>query len=586
MADMVSGEFFTFNKSLKAFDDPFVLYSDSYFPDNMSSALELCRYLWYLIPTYRRASQRVARHFITEFDFPGKGDIEEKDNFKDFIKYQLKLKNVLLEAGDDERCYGQAFYRIHYPFDRFLIDNRESLRRYALSDFPEETVKFNLKEMVYEIPDPLPSGDKKIIKLKFVDLKSTDKNKIKLRKLDPRNVAIKSSSMSGSSQIIYRFDTQLLQDVKNNNLLQINNTPKDMLEAISKDQDFLFAKGEVFHLKGPCVSGISYYGWALPEPIANFRSIHQFQIYRKADEAVGMDYILPFRLITPEATSNVTDVMNNVVMSKFTSSVKKMISTHRIDKTAIHSLPFAVGYQEFSGNGKAYTQKDMMEYHSNELLEAAGYPVELFKSSLQIQQVPTAIRLFENQFWHIYDGYNSLTSWAIEHICNYLNIEAMEVVLQRPSIADNIDKQNILLQMGMQGELPRKMYMSGLNINDPEQAVIDRFEEDIRIEAAKQKKQIEFEKYMNNSVNAQVGNNNADAQQQTDGVTPNDIESEALIKAEEWLSLPIGERRKAMDVIRNQNINLYSLAKQFMEQKRAQGEAEGRQQVNQQAQQT
>lgn len=855
MSDLIEGQFFSFENSLKKFDDPFILYSDAYFPDSMSSALELCRYLWFLLPRYRRASQRVARHFITEFDFPGAGDSKEKDDFKHFIEFQLGLKQILNEMGDEERCFqsdvkvptkkgvfkisdlknqtvdviagdsyfrkakfkehgqqnlkkivfktgetveatanhewfvldnlnnqlktttnslqqgykirrtvalekpekdlnyyeainsfasleqnrsidfyelfqkndsvsylygffckylelnadiysefnklilynseyknleclkshlprigifsesireakdqnlfeleinlnqidlediysvslrekylraqelyddsyiyvdyvedtgkketvyccvepqthafviengiltsncfGNAFYRIHFPFDRFLIDRRNGeYARYKLSDFPEKDIHYNYKELKYEIPDPKnykrrKNSDKNdLVKLDFIDIPSKDKSSIKLRKLDPRNVAIKYSTISGKSQIIYRFEDFLVKDIQADNLLQINNMPKDMLSAIAEDKDFLFNHDEVFHLKAPMISGISYYGWALPEPIANFRSIHQFQVYRKADEAVGMDYVLPFRVISPEASGNVSDVMNNVVMSKWTSNVESMIKRRRQDKTSIHALPFPVAYQEFSGGTKQYTQKEMMEYHSDELLDAAGYPVELFKGSLQIQQVPTAIRLFENQFWHIYDGYNAFVQWVADKVSAYLETEKMTLKLQKPSIADNIDKQNVLLQLGSQGEIPRKSYMNYFGISNPEDAAVERMEEDLRIEKAKQKKQVEFEKTMQNSINAQAaGGGQEAAQSEQGGTTPQDIEEEAMQKAEEWLSMPEGERRKAMDATRVQNFNLYSMAYQFMDKIRSEGASKGRQQVNQQYQQ-
>jgi len=439
-------DFNSLNNVLKKFDDPFLLYSDAYFPANTTAALEMCRYLWHLVPKYRKASQRVARHFITDFDFPGDGDAREKEEFREFIQYQLRLKNVLIEAGDDERAFGNSFHRIHYPYDRFLEDRRGgSLVRYALSDFPPEDVKYHWKEMEYEIPDPKFKNPKengrdkegKIpkVRLSFIDRRNRDKERIKIRRIDPRHVSLFYSNINGEFQVLYRFPPYVDQMIKNNDIFQINRIPKDMLQAFSQGYDFLFHHNEVFHLKTPTISGISEYGWGLPDIIANFRDIHQYQIYRKADEAVGMDYVLPFRVISPEAGSGISDSIANVVMAKWSASVKTMIEQHRKDKTSIHGFPMPLTYQEFGGNAKQFSQKDQMEYHGNALLQAAGYPVELFESSLQIQQVPTTIRLFENSFWHLYDGYNALISWAVERITTYMGMESYDIVLQRPDLA-------------------------------------------------------------------------------------------------------------------------------------------------------
>jgi hypothetical protein len=581
--DLVGGQFYSFNKALKSFDDPFLLYSDGFFPDNLSSGLELCRYLWYLLPKYRTASQRVARHFVTEFEISGEGSSDEKKEFKEFLTDHLKLKSILMEMGDEEKCYGNAFYRIYYPFDRFLVDKRGGLKLYSISDFQEKDIKYKAEALKYEVPDPMDnSGKNKKVQLDFIDRPSDDKNRIKIRRIDPRYVALKHSHMSGERQIIYRFEEFFTREIKENQLQQINNTPRGMLAAIAQNKDYQFNEGEIFHFHAPMISGISYYGWSLPAPIANFRDIYQYQIYRKADEAVGLDYVLPFRVISPEA-NNIGDIMNNVVMKKWAREVKTMIQKRRLDKTSIHAFPFDLKWNVFGGESKEFNQKDMMEFHSNQLLDAAGVPAELYNLSMAIQQVPTAIRVFENQHWYIHEGMNQFMSWALGKITAYLGMENMECRLQRPSIADNIDKQNILLQLGMQGEIPRKHYMGYVGINEPEEAATERIDEDMRLERTRMEKEQEFKQLMENSINEQAaGGGQAPQGGEGGGTTPMDVQDEAMAKAQEMMQLPEGEKRKALNALRVQDVNLYALTKQFMEDFRQQGASEGRQQVNQQ----
>lgn len=68
---------------------------------------------------------------------------------------------------------------------------------------------------------------------------------------------------------------------------QVNETPRDMLEALSKDQDFRFDEGELFHFKAPTVCGLNNKGWGIPETLLNYRNIHQLAVYRKIDEQLG-----------------------------------------------------------------------------------------------------------------------------------------------------------------------------------------------------------------------------------------------------------------------------------------------------------
>jgi hypothetical protein len=578
-------DFFSFNKASKRFDDPFTLYSDQYFPDNLSSALELCRHLWYLLPKYRRASQRVVRYFITDIEVRGEGDSNNKHEFKDYLKDSFGIRSALIEAGDEERVYGNGFVYMYRPFARRLIDTRDgNLSQYDIKAIPEAFRTFNLQKMTYNVPDPResgPLGSRKRIDLPFKDFKIKDKNQLKLRKLDPRFVAIRHCHVSGHKQVIWRFEQFLKTEIGNGKLNQVDGTPKPMLEAIKAGKDYMFHPDEVFHLCAPMISGISYYGWALPEPIANFRSIYQMQVYRKADEAVGLDYVLPFRVFTPAPGAQAGEFMNTGNMRLWNAQMKSMITKRRMDKTSIHAFPYPLNYGEYGGNGKAYAQKELIQFHSDELLESAGYPAELFKGTMQIQMVPTTLRLFENAHWHMYDSFNRLLAWLSRKIFEYTGeFENLTAGLIRPSLADNMDKQAMLFQLGMAGELPRSVYMSHAGINDPEEAMRDRIDEDLRIEKTRLKKTKQFEQELSNTITEQAAGGSDGA---GPGPTPKDIEEEAAIKADEWLAIESdGERAKAMNAIKVQNFNLYSLAKQMMEEKRNQAAAEGRKNVGRQ----
>lgn len=47
------------------------------------------------------------------------------------------------------------------------------------------------------------------------------------------------------------------------------------------------------------ISGVSYNGWGIPNILLNYRSIHQLAVLRCINEAVGLDHMLPIRLLSP-----------------------------------------------------------------------------------------------------------------------------------------------------------------------------------------------------------------------------------------------------------------------------------------------
>lgn len=583
----------------RVFADPFLLPSSTAIPTELQSALDFCLFLYYLNPMYRRASIRVISHFVTDIDFVGKdGDQDERDEFKNFLINDLDIFGALLEIGQEWSCYGNGFLRLHLPFDRVLVDHRNGkYKEYALPMFGAD-VKYDYKAMKYDVPDPTtfdrPKDKRSRVKLDFIDRPSRDKSRIKLRKIDPRQIVLQHSFMSGKQQMIYRFEPEWVTMIKNSIMYQVNETPMSMLKAIALEQDFLFNEGQVFHFKAPTISGVSNYGWGLPETIANFRHIHQLQVLRKIDEAVGLDYMLPFRMFHPVPSAQASDPMNYMLLNRWGSEIKNVINKRRTDPFAMHALPFPVSYQEFGAQGKNLAPKELVEYHNGVLLDAMGYPAELFKGSLQIQQVPTAVRLFENSFHFIHQGFDRIVKWVSGRICDYIGQQRLETSLQLPRLADDLERQRVYMQLAAGAEIPRSIAYGPFGIKDPVEAAKQRAQEDIEIQKEQQKLQADFQRQQQlgsmDSILAQQQQQSGGAMGSSPAGTPSsagsemnplDIQNKAAELAQQWLQLPVGERQKQMAAVRTSNPNLHAMAKQKMEEMRSQAESQGRQALSQ-----
>jgi len=551
-------------------------------PTNVFNALHWCRFLYFLNPQYRQASARVVRHFITDFDYPAVGDHSEKEELDDLLKDHLQLPLALADMGDEWAAYGNAFFRIHFPFDRFLVD-AENRCEYSLDMFRD--AKFTLKDMTYEVTSPKDGKTK--VKLPFRDRKSTDVARIRIRKIDPLYMTIRHNMVSGANQYIYRFEQQIVSDARKGKRFVVDDLPLPMLQAIRDGNDFMFNPDQIFHFKAPTISGVQNAGWGLPNTFANYRSLHQLQVYRKIDEAIGLDYMVPFRIFTPNMSDKIGDAVNTLILSRWTKEISRIIDARRRDKFAIHALPFPVNYQEHGANGKELTPKDMMEFQTNSMLDGMGYPAELFRGTLQYLQVPTAMRLFENSFMFINLGYTQFIQWVVRRVRSYLGQPYVKVVMQKPQMADSLERKQILLQLMSANEISRETGFDQLGIDDPVAEAVKRMEEDLAIQRKQVKLQTDFQREMETGASPaseQQGGSAVGGSGQA-GVSPLDIDQQASDLAQYWLQIQSdGQRRQAMQSTRNANPQLYSLAKQKMEEMRQQGASEGRQAVNQGAQ--
>jgi len=572
--------------SVKArFDDPFLLPSSEYMPTNMQEAFDFCRFLYLNNPEYRRASQRVTRHFITNYKITEVESDTEKAEIEDYLDYKLGLRHAMMEMGDDWAAFGNAFYRVHFPFKRMLTRSTKSGKRiyYDANAFPIDQMRFNLRDMQYLAIDPSTNKQEKF---DFVDIRQKNKDAITLVKYDPRTIDIIHSQYTKKSRYLYRIPAPVISDVSNNNIFQINNLSKKMLTAIRDGKNFLFSNNEMFHFRAPTTSGISDSDWGIPELITNFRLLHQLQVYKKIDEQVGLDYMLPFRILSLDNQKG-NGAAQKIDGVRWKQEMKKIVEARRKDKTAMFAVPVPVNYQEFGGEGKSLAPKDLIEYQTNNMLNAMGYPAELYTMSLQTSQIPSAIRLFEQSFWFIHENYNNFCRWVLSKINTYLNNQRIDISLQPPSMADNIDKQNILLQLVSQGELPRSAVFREFGIDDPVQAFRERQEEDANFAKIQKETEEKMQKEMDAEASlAAAADPGADPGGEQPGTTPMDMEQRAMQKAQEWLQIPSdGERTKAMNAAKAQDFQLYSMAKQVMEEMRSAGASDGRQAVEQQAQQ-
>ena len=66
----------------KKFGDPFLLPSTSSFPTDIRSTLDLCLSLYRMNRIYGAAINRLVSYFITDIEFLGQPNKEEKDNLR------------------------------------------------------------------------------------------------------------------------------------------------------------------------------------------------------------------------------------------------------------------------------------------------------------------------------------------------------------------------------------------------------------------------------------------------------------------------------------------------------------------------
>jgi len=325
--------------------------------------------------------------------------------------------------------------------------------------------------------------------------------------------------------------------------------------------------------------------------MANFRSLHQLMVYRRIDESVGMDYILPWRIFSPNITDKASELMNTYDVGLWKQAMADMIKQNRKDPFAVHALPFPVHYQEANGSGKSLVPKDLIEFQINSMLDGYGYPAELFRGSMQLEEMPASIKIMENSFRFLYSGNNKFVKWVTRSVLDYLQMAQMKPKVQLPSIATDMEIRSSLLQLAAGGDVSRETAYRLLNISDPMDEMEKRMKEDA--EAQDMQLRIQAETARKQQLGSMDDVSAAEQQQGSDpggaagappqgqgGLTPMDVQTKATELAQQWSEIPDnGTRAKAMRQAEATDQMTYALAKQLWEDMKARGASDGRKAV-------
>jgi hypothetical protein len=556
----------------------------------------------FLRPAHRKNFEKGFKH--TKYgQYIGVRSVTRTGRFEEvFCCVEMETHSFVIENGIlTGNCYGNGFARLHLPFDRYLIDTRNGRYHFwPVSMFRNlPGVQYNWRNLTYTVPDPLAlktSGrDAAPVEFEFFDRRVPDVSRIKMILLNPEFLILDEAQQSGRIQVIDRFDPEYLADIKNNRMHQINDTPSAILGAIKDDNWFRYEEDEVFHLREPALPGMTRSGWGCPPAIENYRSIHQLMVYRKIDEMIGRDFMVPFRVVTPNIGNNVGESSLKVLLGPWRGEMQKMFAARRKDEFAFHTLPFDVNYHEFNNSGKTLSTKDHIEWQVDSMLNAMGYPAEIFKGTMAIQQLPTAVRMLENQFHFLHWGMEQLLKWTTKKVQDFLQRPYIDPVLPLPRMADDLEQRGVYMQLAAGGEVPRRIAYGPFNIKDPVEAAKERMREDIEIQEAQQELQTEMQRKqqlgsMGNIVMQGMQQGQPGAPQGGPGgapggqgvpvpgnVTPLDIMNTAQGEAQRMLSMPEGPRFSELRKMEASQPALHAATKQMMEKIRSQGGSVGRQ---------
>jgi len=570
------------------FPNPFFDIASEYVPEEITEIFEWCEFLYLTMTGYKAAVSRLVSYFLTEVVLEG-GSEAERQEYKKLLDKDMRILGQLGEIGENFQVYGNVFITMSFPFDRWLTCPQ------CQTAYVDRRVDYTYEVSKHTFSGTCPKCRQHVVFTPRDD-RVLDRKRVKLKPWNPKEIKQRCHPYTGYTEYYWEIPAELIRQVESKEAFYIEDLPLEMLEAIhdgrsnDKRATFMFDQDAIFHMKEPSLAGVAIKGWGIPPMLPNFKLAYYIQILRRYDEAIAMDFIIPFRILYPETAGNgrANDAIMNVNLGDMKAQMTKMIADRRRDPTTIHTMPSPIGYQMVGGEGKALAPKESLALANSDLLNSIGIPVELYQGTLTLQSAPVALRLFEQTQSHMVDGFNELLDWATKKITRYFNWGDMQAQLRSVTLADDLERKALALQgaAGMDISKSTAYRPLGFNYLEEQKAIM---EEQEAIRKLQEKNQAEMEAQqaaLQGAEEAQQGGPQQAGGDQAGAPgsqNPAELQQEAESKAQELLfNVPEGMRRGQIADIRASNPMLADLVVQEMDRIRQDMRSEGGSQMMEQ----
>jgi hypothetical protein len=598
------------------FPDPFCDVASLSMPESIQTALRWCEYIMNANGPYRQAIDRVVSYFITDVEVGDLGENtigrEEKEKYRVFLEETLCIKTVLKTIAMDMLTYGNSFTSLIVPFRRYLSCKKCGFEAPLNKIF--NTAAYNFKWEEFDFRASCPhcrySG-----KFNHIDRRSNEEG-IRVKRWSPHEIDILWDPYSEECSYVWKIPEDYRNLIKAGHLHHLEHASWEVIQAIKDGKNLMFDKDVVYHAKEDALAGMRNRGWGISRVLVNFREAWYYQILKRYNEAIALDYVIPFRVITPAPRGGDPasgDPVHSINLGSFASRVQAMLRARRVDPARWNVLPFPVQYQALGGDATALAPTDLLNQSFDTLMKCIGMPVELMNGTLSFQAAPAALRLFEANWSHLPHCLNNFLRNLGQTLSRAQSWEPVSIKLQRVTHADDLNRQMAKLQL-MQGQMVSKttgLKSVGLDYEEETKRMLEE-ERIYAEEQARMQKEMEQSQQMQDlSQQAQMmqgagdpgasatgappggappgaapqpgmgGGSPVDAflaqRQNSPNVprTPEDLQSQAQLLAQQILSLPEAQKDSELIKLKRTDPTTHALVSSIIDDIRQQARTQG-----------
>jgi hypothetical protein len=393
---------------------PYFTYSQVYSPKRLKELFKWCEFLFYNSAQIYAALRKFGEYPIADFNYETTNQAL-KSKHKFLLENVIRGRELLIKSTLDKYVYGNCFMSMYQPFIRYL----KCPHCKVLTNIQNVKYKFNVKNLSFAYRC-LACNQQVIANEKHIeDRKLLLSKKINFIRWDPKLMDIDHNRMTGDSTYYYTIPREDIQRVNNGHKSLIDSMPIGFLKAIKEEKQFRFAPDAIFHMKVGGPAGINPQ-WGLPPLISALHLFHYAQILRKANEAIALDHLVPFRVLHPAQSSNNADPLTTISLERWMTEMQTHVKLQRKDPLHMMFAPIPVGVTQIGGQGRALLTLGEQQEAEKNIVAALGIPMEFLYGGLTKSGMEATLRMIENQLQTHINDLKDLIQWVDDSCAKFL----------------------------------------------------------------------------------------------------------------------------------------------------------------------
>lgn len=542
-------------RNAAAHSNPMFDYLTGFVPRKLKDLFKWAEYLGFHSAHVYGVVRKFGEYPITRFIYESTSE-EEKTRHKKLFEENLRLKGFLTLVSYDVWLYGNAFISVYEPIKRELVCPHCGTKE----DIGAAKYKFNLSKL--EFTHDCKQCKRQGVISKVEDYKLRDPSKITLIRFDPKLIDIEHNRITGESVYYYQIPRDDVSKVRAGNKTFINHMPLEILRAMQERKTFKFGDGALYHMKMPGPAGVQAQ-WGFPPITSAIKNFLFTAVLRRANEAIALEHITPFRIIHPLAASGQGDPITTIPLDRWKTEMERNMRLFRRDPLRIQFSPVPVGVQNIGGEGRALLTLGELQEAEKNIVLSLGVPMEFLSGGLGQTRGEITLRMIENQLQTHIENLNALVQWIEQKAATFMGWASIKMRLADFKMLDDVENKQLKIQL-WQSQLLSNSTLAEMVDIDLDHERKQRREDALADARAEQETQIALQK-------AQRSLSNQAQQQALQSAGGPAYDQQAILAsaqplAEEIASYDAGTRRSRMDSLKGEDFIMYCVVTQLVEQ--------------------